>query len=82
MYITEEMLRRQAGLFTATEISSMVGCPLRWLYHQIEMGRVTRPSTQIGKKSRRYFTVFELANVKQQLADLRNVGERTSMAAE
>ena len=82
MFITEEMLRRQAGLFTATELSSMVGCPLRWLYHQIEMGRVTRPSTQIGQKPRRYFTVFEVANIKQELADLRIVSERTPMMAE
>jgi hypothetical protein len=60
----------------------MIGCPLRWLYYQIEMGRVTRPSTRIGRKPRGYFTIFEVANLKQQLADLRNVGKRTPMAAE
>ena len=82
MHITEELLRRQAGLFTAKEIASMLGCPLRWLYHQIDMGRVTRPSTRIGRKPRRYFTIFELTSIKQQLADLRNVGERTWTMAE
>jgi hypothetical protein len=71
MHITEELLRRQAGLFTAKEIAAIVGCPLRRLYYEIEMGRVTRPSTQIGRKPRRYFTVFELTSIKQQLADLR-----------
>jgi hypothetical protein len=71
MYITEEVLRRQAGLFTVKEIAAMLGYPARWLYYQIEAGRIARPSTKIGKKQRRYFNVFEVEDVKRQLAKLR-----------
>lgn len=82
MHITEELLRQQAGLYTAKEIASIVGCPTRWLYYQIQMGRVTRPTTRIGRKPRRYFNIFELASVKQELAELRNGRDKTSTLAE
>ena len=69
--ITEQALRRQAGLFTIRELTETLGCPYRWFHYQIEAGRVIRPSTQIVNKSRKFYTIFEVETVKAQVEALK-----------
>lgn len=69
--ITEQSLRRQAGLFTIRELADRLGCPYRWFHHQLESGRLIRPSTRIVNKPRMYYTAFEVETVRAQIEALK-----------
>lgn len=70
-FITEQALRRQAGLLTITELVERLECSYRWFHHQLESGRIIRPSTQIVNRPRRYYTAFEIETVKAQIEALK-----------
>ena len=69
--ISNQDLRRQAGLYTIRELAGMLGCPYRWFHYQMEMRRVLKPSTRIGAKPRKYYTSFEVESVRQQVNALK-----------
>jgi len=65
--ISEQALRRQAGLLTIKELAEKLGCPYRWFHYQMEAGRVLKPTTRISTGRRRFYTVFEIETVKAQI---------------
>lgn len=67
--LTRDEVRRRAGIFNIAEAATVIGLEPRLFRYELERGRVSGPSIRIGNRSRRYYTVEDLATIRAMLKD-------------
>jgi hypothetical protein len=63
-------LRRRAGLFTIDEVATLFKIPVRRFRYLLESNRLDRPETRIGRRSRGYYTLNQIDQIRCLVGEL------------